>query len=133
MNECPYRAFLSESLLPILDSIATKLSEVWSLQIVSAYSTVFQTVVPRRTNCISIIWNVYSVQIPRPIKMLYLNLQCVISKIPGDFYADKVRELLDYVVTSICSTLKLVISHRLGGGEIPNQEAHYLNSVQEES
>lgn len=132
MNECPYRAFLSESLLFQIVQ-PPNLAEVWSLQIVSAYSTVFQTVVPRQANCISIIWNVYSVQILRPIKMLYLNLQCVISKIPGDFYADKVRELLDYVVTPICSTLKLVINHRLEGGEIPNQEAHYLNSVQEES
>lgn len=131
MNECPYRALLSESLLPILDSTATK----FSCGLVSANSFGlfywFSNCGPQTDNCISIIWNVYSVQIPRLIKMLYLNLQCVISKIPGDSYADEVRELLDYVVTPTCSTLKLFINHRLRGGEIPNQKAHYLNSVQE--
>lgn len=73
--------------------------------------------VPGLVNCISITWDVYSVQIPRFTIILYPGLQFVISKIPGDSYIDKVREPLDYVVTPIHSTLKLVINHRIRGKE----------------
>lgn len=54
----------SERSLAVIDNTDTKLS--WSLQIVLVHTTVLQTEIPGTTSCISIIRDVYPVQIPRP-------------------------------------------------------------------